>query len=359
VSKPYLLVSDLHLHAWSSFATYNEEGTNGRLKDIVRELRRAVFELKNAGGDEVVIAGDLFHVRGQLDPEVFNYVHDAFLDLVTHEDVTFFAIPGNHDLKGKETTRLGNAFQSLNALLGFVVITEPTLLTLEAGSVIVAPWMSSLDKLREEIKGWSGKPKCDLVIHAGINGVISGMPDHALEASEVADWGFNRVFAGHYHNHKRFCKDSVVSIGALTHQTWSDVGTKAGFMLVYPDHFEHRESNAPSFVEINEDTAEDELPLIVEGNYVRVRGAKMSDKDINAMRGEVLDLGALGFSYQGTREVVTARAGPPPRVTSLAASVGDYIATLPIHDDGIMKKVVDGAMDILTNVQAGKLAEKV
>src|SRR5579871_421230 len=138
--KPYLLVSDVHAHAWSSFATTLASGVNSRLQITLDELKRAVAELKAAGGDECLIAGDLFHVRGSVDPEVFNPVHDWF---ATYQEVSFVAIPGNHDLKSKDTTELGNAIKSL-AGPKFVVAHKPYHGFACPDHVAVVPWRYSL-----------------------------------------------------------------------------------------------------------------------------------------------------------------------------------------------------------------------
>src|SRR3954470_18937004 len=108
-NHPYLLVSDLHCHSWSAFATRDADGVNSRLRIILKELERAAHVLKQARGSTIIIAGDLFHVRGQIDPEVFNPVY-ATIQRLAKGGFEFFAIPGNHDLKSKDTSMLGNTF---------------------------------------------------------------------------------------------------------------------------------------------------------------------------------------------------------------------------------------------------------
>jgi DNA repair exonuclease SbcCD nuclease subunit len=296
----------------------------------------------------------MFHVRGSIDPEVFNPVHDAMQNLALH-GFQIRAIPGNHDLKSRETTELGNAMQSLNALDGFSVVTSGDVPDIGPHDTLMIPWVSTADALRETIKQTQAHygghiADLDLIIHTGINGVLKGLPDHGLDAEEVAGWGFKRVFAGHYHDHKVMADGKVISIGALTHQTWSDVGSKAGFLLVYPDKIKWQASHAPHFVEVTDETAEEDVPLIVDGNYVRVRGKSATDAEINEMRQAFLDLGAKGFSYQGVREVVTAR-GPTAshKATSLEASIAAFISERELPDaDAITAQ----ALDVLGAVRA-------
>ena len=351
MSKPYLLVSDLHCHAWSAFAKTDASGINSRLLTILNELERAAAELKRLGGDTIVIAGDIFHERGKLAPSVFNPTVNMFRRILGY-GFRIIAIPGNHDLEGKETTTLGNAIQSLDALDGFTVVTTPWVdLSLNLAMI---PWRSSYDDLRQDAKDLHGSlpfpGDIDLVIHAGINGVVMGMPDHALDAKEIAGWGYNRVFAGHYHNFKEMEGGDVVSIGATTHQQWGDLGTKAGFIIVYEDKINHYASHAPNFIEITADTEEDDIPLLVDGNYVRIRGMKLTDVEIVKFRAELERMGALGASFQVTRNVTTARAGSvAAKGLTLDQSVDKYIDDQALPNAALIKSM---AADVLATVRS-------
>lgn len=345
---PYLLVSDLHCHAWSAFAKTGPDGLNSRLKIILDELERAAEVLRKAGGNLIVIAGDIFHERGKLAPSVFNPTHATFKKLL--RDFRIIAIPGNHDLEGKDTTELGNAIQSLGALNDFAVITHPELV---APNLAMIPWCSSYDALRqaamELFDGCAHMQHADLIIHAGINGVIAGLPDHGLDAIEVAGWGFKRVLGGHYHNHRVLEGGKVVSIGATTHQQWGDIGTKAGFLLVYDDRIEHHASHAPAFIEITGDTDPEEIPLLVDGNYVRIRGMKLTDAEIGKFRAELEEMGAKGVMFQVARETVSARSGKTAKGLTLEESVAKHIDGLKLPNAAAVKSICE---DILTSVRS-------
>jgi DNA repair exonuclease SbcCD nuclease subunit len=345
---PYLLLADLHCHDWSWGSKSGPDGVNSRLRVIIDELERAAGELRAAGGDTIVIAGDLFHTRGSIDPEVFNPVFEA-MERLLKSGIKIVAIPGNHDLKGKETTELGNSFQSLGRLQGFRIATVP----MAYFHVALIPWQSSTAKLHEAIESYTcdcpGRANMDLIIHAGIDGVLSHMPDHGLKAEALAEYGFRRVFAGHYHHHKDF-GNGVYSIGASSHQTWSDVGTKAGFCLVYKDRVEWRASHAPEFIDITPDTDPDDYPLIIPGNYVRVRGFKLSNEELKLMRDELEALGAKGVSFQVARETPTVRAtGRAAPAMSLEASLAKFIKDT-IEDERLAFMVQESCNDILSVV---------
>lgn len=327
MSSPYLVLSDLHCHGWSAFSRVESNGMNSRLRIIIAEIDRAVGELKKAGGDTCVLAGDLFHERGKIHPEVFNPVYDCFKR--HHDDGLFiYAIPGNHDLAGKETTELGNAIQTLSAMPNFTVLTKPTVIERMA----FVPWCGTKDGLRATVQeladsmNLSARSETDLFIHAGIDGVLIGVPDHGLTAAECAAWGFRRVFAGDYHNHKIMEGGKVISIGATTHQSWNDVGTKAGFLLVTDDAVRFHASHAPAFVEITGDTPEEDVAPTVEGNYVRLRGVELTHAEVIETRKDLERLGARGVLIQATpKKPATGRTGAVAKSATLEASVAAYV----------------------------------
>lgn len=330
---PYLLMSDQHAHAWSQFAKTGPDGVNTRLRIMLDEMNRAANELESILGEPglIVFAGDLFHVRGQISPETFNPVHET-ISALCRRGFEFLGVPGNHDLASKETTSLGNAMQSLGALDGFSVITKPTW-GAELHGLAMIPWCSSYAELRaiakqmtQDMRDVGVDPgERDLVLHAGINGVIKGLPDHGLEPAEIAAWGFKRVLSGHYHHHAVFEGGKVISIGATCQQTWSDVGAKAGYLIVHDDRVDYRASHAPSFVDVTAATDPDEIELHVHGNYVRVRDIELDDAEVQLFRKELLGYGALGVTFQIARKTVSARGPAPTGAVTLDASVDGFI----------------------------------
>jgi DNA repair exonuclease SbcCD nuclease subunit len=324
---PYGIHSDQHAHAWSQFSSIDTDGVNSRLRIILNEIDRAGSTVALAGGDTLIGAGDLFHQRGEIKPSVFN---PTIAQFQSHngrwKDVL---IPGNHDLEGKDATTLGNAMQALDALPSCTVCMEPTLVE---GAVWVFPWYADLDVLRAEMIK-RADPTKDAIIHAPVNGVIKGIPDHGLEAAELAAMGYRRVFSGHYHDHKVMEGGKVISIGATTHQTWSDPGTAAGFILVYEDRIDFRHTQAPRFVDLTEEVIDEAdarglgIPELVDGNYVRIKLTDVTEKEIKSWRDDVMKEGARGCIVLATKKnPATVRTGAASAAAvSLGSSVEHFI----------------------------------
>ncbi len=66
--KPYGLISDCHFFNWSAFSSVDADGRNTRLMGLLNEVKRCAQEVLAAGGDTIYIAGDVFHVRGNIAP---------------------------------------------------------------------------------------------------------------------------------------------------------------------------------------------------------------------------------------------------------------------------------------------------
>nr|WP_274615897.1 metallophosphoesterase [Sphingomonas sp. ACRSK] len=309
------------------------------------ELERQARELLARGGVDMFLGGDLFHVRGRIDPTVFNPTMDTFRRICAM-GVKVWCIAGNHDLTGKHSEKLGNAMQALDELDGFTAFTDSMLVTTaDDQDVMMIPWIEDLDDLRQ-LAIASASPDRDLIIHAPLNGVIKGLPDHGLDPVEVKRWGYRRVFVGHYHSHQQ-PQPGVFSIGSQTHQTFSDPGTLAGFLMVEPDgSVEHRESMAPQFVNI--DDVADIDPVTVAGNYVRLRFKDADADTLSAAREALKDAGALAWVDHSSkkREVTRGKSSSTANVT-LEVSVASYVANHLDTGKLSKKRVAVDALDVL------------
>jgi len=352
--SPYAILSDLHAHSWSAFSHVGEDGVNSRLVQILNELDRACEAVLAAGGNQVFIAGDLFHVRGKIEPSVLNPVKERFRYWVEQRLVEFHIIPGNHDLENKESDGIGNAVRALDDGASIIVYDEPVAIQMDerGRTVVMIPWCSSLADLREKLAhnwGYGFTDLTDVIIHAPLNGVIKGIPDKGLDPAELSAMGFRNVFVGHYHNHKE-AAPNVYSIGATTHQTWSDIGTKAGFLIVSDEGVKWHCTNAPMFIELTGEEDDDDVPLKVDGHYVRVKMGEAKPGEINAIKKELADMGALGVVVHAittktpTRTTATVKAG-----ASIEESVTEFIDHKAFEESA---KVKAFCHDVLSEARA-------
>lgn len=352
---PYGLMADLHLHQWASFSNTLETGVNNRLDMLLNEIRRCAYEVGKLGGRNIVMAGDIFHVRGSVAPSVLNPTRDMLERIHKECGTHFIIIPGNHDLEGKHATRIGSAVTALESPW-VEVVNEP----MWHGGLMahLVPWFDSIDDLKAELERLptdiDRRSDYDAIIHAPIDGVITGLPTHGLTPEYLGKLGYGRVFGGHYHNHKTF-EGGAISIGALAHHTWSDVGTKAGFLIVTPGTSLNTwfKSHLPEFIDlskINPDD-EDDIALLVDGNYVRVRVEAAKSKEVEAARAELLEMGAKAVLVQAEPKPPADEVRATHSVTagaSLEVSVSEFIggmkSSIPLED------ITREAMSVLSSV---------
>ena len=325
--KTYGIISDSHNHNWSAFSITLPTGINSRLQMILDETKRCADEVRKAGGDTIFHGGDLFHVRGSVAPSVLNPTLDCYRTIIK-SGMKIVVNAGNHDLEDREANDIGSAITALREV-GCTIVNSHIVGTDVAPSVVLVPWIANIEKLKEAIEYVDpvDRKGCDLIIHAGIDGVMAGLPSHGLTKEYLEVLGYKRVFAGHYHHHKHL-GNGIYSIGALTHQTWSDVNSKAGFLIVgeEKDDVKWFASRAPSFIDIDATTDPSEIPLIADGNYVRAKIFSTKSSDVESLRSHLIDCGAVGVSIMAqpatgaTRVSSTVKAG-----ASLEVSVSDYV----------------------------------
>jgi len=331
----YGLMSDTHCHDWGAFSEIDEHGVNSRLKIILDQMLLAARSIKQAGGNQLYHGGDCFHERDRISPAVLNPVLETVSEILGM-GIEMVLIAGNHDLSTRHATWNSNASSALSHL-GATIIVEPTV----HNDVLFVPWMDSVKKVRETLQEWAKKaPGVDVVIHAPLNGVIRGIPDTGLDPTQLANLGFKRVFCWHYHHHKNHF-DQVYSIGALTHQTWGDIDTLAGFLHVRDDCVIHHESAAPKFVQYDPNNRD-----LVKGNYIRANAQIKHHSEVDKYRRALMGLGAAGvvihptLKANQTRVQSTVQAG-----ASIRQSVSDWIQSNVLENQSEMTALCETILD--------------
>lgn len=329
--KPYGIISDTHAHTWGTFSKPLATGINSRLQHILDGILGAGKWVADEGGQRLYITGDLFHKRGEISPMVLNPLIDVFKELHSM-GIETRVLTGNHDLESRNSEALSNSCESLRTVEGIKVISKPTLFSDD--NVAMVPWYDSIDDVRKhikllvsEIESIDDVAEWTLMLHAPVNGVLIGIPDHGFYAKELEVLGFHRVFSGHYHNHKEFAGE-VFSVGALTHQTWNDVNTKAGMLLVN-EFVTHRETDAPKFKDFDlkwdDDTAAEEC----EGNYMRLKLGEATEDEITMLRDHIIGLGGVGVLVQAIpipKGTVKSRTSATVKAPTVRESINEWIS---------------------------------
>jgi hypothetical protein len=119
----------------------------------------------------------------------------------------------------------------------------------------------------------------------------------------------------------------------LAHQTWSDVDTKAGYIIVDPDANEvtHYNSSLPSFIDLDLSNrayySDEEASLLCEGNYIRVKMGQATESEIRQIKETIIkDYHALGCIVEATPvSQSTQRTATISSGASLQKSISEWI----------------------------------
>lgn len=235
------LFSDFHFHDWTYGSTTTSLGIGSRLKGQLDVMQDIIDHVQENNIKLTLFGGDLFHKFAAVDANVLHFVSLKIKEL---QRVTkLLLIPGNHDYANREgsitsTTWVPNASD----------LFEP-----QGGPPIVTiPYTESREQL---LKRLSKVPDgCIVLGHQGVSGIPteSGfvLPNEILHPEDVPK-NINRMFVGHYHNHRKI-SDQLIIIGAPVQHTASDVGSVRGWLDYDTETGAMTlvESKAPKFVKV-------------------------------------------------------------------------------------------------------------
>ena len=177
-------------------------GVPGKLKDTLWSMQIIQDYANKNGIDTVLILGDLFHNRENLNIEVLNGVYDQLSRLEDLEQ-EWICFPGNHDIFLKDSWRI-NSLRPLENIL----TTHESISNFKIGNrrFWVLPFIYYEDRYNEELSKIEEEYKDGdiLLTHIGVNNATLN------ECFLLKNWSFidftnskfKRVFTGHFHCHQ-------------------------------------------------------------------------------------------------------------------------------------------------------------
>lgn len=356
------IISDTHNHNWTAFSHTDEDGLNSRLHEILKEIERAAKVTKDRGGEMLIHCGDLFHVRGNVAPSVMNPTIDTFRRIALDYGLKVVFISGNHDCEFADADKaVGNSI----APVVKAMTSEDRLFTevggYEADNLYFIPWQNSVDAfkvaLEDIVKNKSRNPF--IFTHAPIDGVVEGVPCSGINVDYLEKVASDAmIFAGHYHNHKQLTKN-IYSVGAIAQHTWSDISSKAGFMILDTEtrKAEFCDSCAPKFVDLNGELSEEELLKAVDNNYVRLSVSSSIEDAKKLQETLVSELGAKGVTLNIIDDKPTLKRDgftlTVAHTSPLNVTISDYLnEKLKGRENAYIEEVKRRALEILSTVES-------
>jgi DNA repair exonuclease SbcCD nuclease subunit len=250
-----LIISDLHAHAWSRFATTLPNGMNSRFGHLLAVLDQIEDIAKACDVEMLAILGDLTHQRYFMRFSIYTPLM-AWLAKMQREIGRVVVLKGNHDEETETTHALGPL-----ALCGIEVIDTPKYLEVASRTTLWVPYMNG-----ERIVSAVQEHKADQVfLHYALDGKVMTGGEYALTTPlRLSDLdGFDRIVLGHVHAPSVEQDARVIYVGAPLHFDFGDTGDR--FAWHFPDG-----GGAPRAYKLD-------FPKFVTTTYPRIGTAPLTD----------------------------------------------------------------------------------
>lgn len=273
----FVIFSDVHAHAFKYRSTkvecdYAPGLYNSRLVDTLDALHEMKDYVDKHNIQDVLFAGDMFHVRSQLMTVASNLIYRFLHNLSVHATVTM--IPGNHDYADR--AGLQHSLTPLESDRVRILDGEMAMCDGENFWIHAIPYVDNPNLAKGMLARAAEDAKKDpanthiLLGHLGFQGAKVGsdyvlVSDNDNTVDDVDCQAFDACFFGHYHEHQKLFKNGWF-VGALTQHNWGDKGGKRGFLHVTIENgkttVKRIETKAPKFIlmdEADEDSLEQKV----------------------------------------------------------------------------------------------------
>lgn len=275
-----LCFGDLHANKFSDFSEADNVTGNSRLTSIIACLAfMREYCIKN-NIKYVLDAGDLFHKRGAVDTEVFNFVFDEIRKF-SDAGINVIMIPGNHNQYSNEDFPQ-HSIEQFKEIKNVTVLDRFTPHKLDSGDwVFPVPYSKNAELVKKAIDKYAydtvneGIERSSILLgHLGVSGAFVGKSSYAMsDAFTVEDLmphAFQFVVLGHFHKYQDLGGHShVFYTGAPIQHNFNDEGQEKGCWVIDTETKEKELVVIPSpkFITVKEWKTTD--PTELEGNFVR------------------------------------------------------------------------------------------
>ncbi len=343
------IMADIHFHDYKPHSHIDLDGVNSRLNDCATAFRWAANRAVGEGASILLIAGDVFHVRGAMKPSVINVVRGCIKYAVETCKLEVGILAGNHDME--DFNGGPTAIDFLTDHHGPVyVLNKPGVWSINKMPVLAVPYQHTVegfrDGLAKAMEGTTSKPEIAL-FHQGIDDFKprAAMPDTGVTA------GFLRalvnehvgpkcaIFSGHYHVPHADHGSLVFQVGALLQHNLGDEGTPRG-ILIY-DTEKRKAQFATNNVSPRFVTVGDEPPVLsAKGSFVRIKAStpEKGKELAERFKGEAADV-----IVSTVREFTRDEGRPVIKPGTVRSMVEQYVDSQPglVEFKGQMLSIFD------------------
>lgn len=259
------VTGDIHLKLFND-SEYTDEGIPLKLMEVLNSFDSMCSYLRSVGIENVAILGDVNDTKEVAAVRAFSLFGQI---LEKYPELTFYIIPGNHDItskKGSET-----AVDLLKGPANIVTITEVT----DIGNITFVPYSDGMiDELKEL------EPNDILMSHFGAADaqLSNGRSIRTrISSSDLNKWKL--VLCGHYHKPQQV--NHLYYTGTLIPLTRAEFGEEKRFLIIDTETLEVESIPTEGYrkyyefviedKEVADDLIKKAEELKEEGNFVTVR----------------------------------------------------------------------------------------
>lgn len=289
-------------------------GVPGKLQHSVWAAR-VIREYAAKNGIEIVIVlGDLFHDRENLNIQVLNESFNFFEELDQKYNQEWVVFPGNHDMFLKNSWKV-NSVRPLNRLL--TIIDDIKCLNIGGQKFWVVPFIHYEASFMEAIEAIEKQADPDdiLLTHIGVKNA-SLNECFLLKHWSVVDFSntkFKRVYTGHFHCYQHVGKNTWYP-GSPIPFRFEEGLVEHGFLVYDTDKGEHEMINifqagkellpdeppAPDYLTFTDDKIG---AVDVTNSFARVcLSQDYTANQLSEMRNRLLKLGALDVKWMKPKQ---------------------------------------------------------
>lgn len=314
--------------------------------DIIRQYA------KQQSITDIIVAGDLFHDRVNLNIEVLNSVYSV-LKLAKQDNQKWHIFPGNHDmfLKNSWDVTAIRIFRDIHE------VTENVSFKIFDGRKFwIVPFIYYEDKYMDIINKINSKVSKDdiLLTHIGVNGASLN------ECFLLKNWNvvsfentnFHKIFTGHFHCHQQVGEktwypgspipfrfdEGVVDHGFIIYDTES---SNVEFIDIRKIAHQFSDYLPPDYITIIDEDIKDNLDW-VKNNNVRIVVNDKTNNEIVDLKKQIMDNGALSVSLMNNKKDTSDIKTMITESKSNESFFEDFVAfDKPKLDTKLLKKLHD------------------
>ena len=293
-----IITSDLH------------HGIPGKLQDSIWAMDLISSVAKEKNEEDIIVLGDLFHNRLNLDVEAYSTVYDH-LKKYRQIGQNWISFPGNHDIYLKNSWTIN----SLHPLKEIMTVHEnQTTITIKDQKYHILPFISKEQEYIQQMIQIEEQANPDdiLLTHIGVKGAKYNF------CFLLQNWGkidleqtkFKRIYSGHFHCHQQV-GTKLWYPGSPIPFRFDEGEVEHGFIHYHPKQNTHEfiktfkqetQNRPPDYITIIDKDLEQNKEWI-KGNKIRIILTQTyGTHELQEMKNDLETHGAIGIKWHQEKE---------------------------------------------------------